>query len=1108
MKKKALLVLLPALAMALAGCSGTSSADDDEETSEQGGGGTLPEGVTEADFGTLSAPVTIAQAKALLDKLDPNKGGDTFAGYRLYVKGIVSANAAYDSSYGNYGYAYIADETAEDFSINKFILASGVSGDWTAKNSMKGKQVVASGYACIYTDKSGNQKYEITSLHDAEKDDDKAQVHSIAEPPMPTDVNYGTLENPLSVSQAIAEINKFPAKTTDQPLYVTGTVKSNTEYSTQYSNLDIVITDGQNDFTLFRVTAIPGMTIADVGEDGLVGATVIAHAISTYYSQASKYETNANPTLDVFSLPASDIEFSTHSINLNTESPAEDLDLSQYVNFLPAGAQPVEVVYAIVTEDSPVTINSETGVLDLTQVESDGSVLVSVTIKGTAKTDSMTVNYTVPQAGQITSFALSSEAEEFFFNGSEEQKRADINITNVLPQEHEEEFAVAEVKNTGTEQAPVWSAVAPEEAKVDVELNGAQDGLTVALKGSVEAVGSTLVRVYPADHIENGKNIVITISEFVDYGTFDDPLSISEVIALIEAGKASGHEIYVTGTIDSASYNTSKSDYTLWINDGEGHRFEFYGATLAAGLGDYSEHPEELVGAVIVGHASTAQKYTPQAGDPIYEFNKNCVVDSIGFPQISELSWKNEGVFDVGAGDTLDLSEKVVKTGFGDVTFELVEDSLPEGVTFDTTNGVLVIPSVVEDSIIHVIAKAGEVTSDPCTINISSAAIVIDYGTQESPLSVSEALALVNAHVGSGEQTAEKVYMRGVVKSNGSWSSQYSNFNNGTVLTDLDDSSVEITAWQVGTDVTEYQTGAENCLVGYKVTVWGIIENGSHGIQFVGKGASKLMDFEAPAISALAFGADSYSKTVNGTDEATFDAASKLNITGKTGTLVWSVTDPTDPADDKVKVLDASVGTVTIYSDVTDRTVTIRVELDEDPTIFAECDLVITVDEGGGGGSLIEQVAYTLDGTQTGGTNGYATVSDIEQNGISWGVTANTTMNPWRFGGKNLSGELRTAASKSAVSEENITKVVVNTGTATITVDSVKLYVGTAEGLKDVSELSLAFVASSALTFERPESADWSNRYFTIVFEVTETSGSNKYVQLSSVEFYAMLPEA
>ena len=49
-----------------------------------------------------------------------------------------------------------------------------------------------------------------------------------------------------------------------------------------------------------------------------------------------------------------------------------------------------------------------------------------------------------------------------------------------------------------------------------------------------------------------------------------------------------------------------------------------------------------------------------------------------------------------------------------------------------------------------------------------------------------------------------------------------------------------------------------------------------------------------------------------------------------------------------------------------------------------------------------EVVTYTLDGTQPGGSNGYATESEINQNGIKWMVTGNTDISPWRIGGKNL----------------------------------------------------------------------------------------------------------
>ena len=91
----------------------------------------------------------------------------------------------------------------------------------------------------------------------------------------------------------------------------------------------------------------------------------------------------------------------------------------------------------------------------------------------------------------------------------------------------------------------------------------------------------------------------------------------------------------------------------------------------------------------------------------------------------------------------------------------------------------------------------------------------------------------------------------------------------------------------------------------------------------------------------------------------------------------------------------------------------------------------------GWGQTRTEVVAYTLDGTQTGGTNGYATESEITQNNITWMVTANTDINPWRFGGKNLSEEDRPAYTTTALTSNstNITKVVVTNGTATATVN-------------------------------------------------------------------------
>ena len=85
----------------------------------------------------------------------------------------------------------------------------------------------------------------------------------------------------------------------------------------------------------------------------------------------------------------------------------------------------------------------------------------------------------------------------------------------------------------------------------------------------------------------------------------------------------------------------------------------------------------------------------------------------------------------------------------------------------------------------------------------------------------------------------------------------------------------------------------------------------------------------------------------------------------------------------------------------------------------------------GAGGSLWaeETVAYTLDGTVTGGTNGYAEASNIDQNGLSWSVVGNTTQSPWRIGGKSLTKVDRTLYSKTAMNDA-ISKIEVEVGGA------------------------------------------------------------------------------
>ena len=150
-----------------------------------------------------------------------------------------------------------------------------------------------------------------------------------------------------------------------------------------------------------------------------------------------------------------------------------------------------------------------------------------------------------------------------------------------------------------------------------------------------------------------------------------------------------------------------------------------------------------------------------------------------------------------------------------------------------------------------------------------------------------------------------------------------------------------------------------------------------------------------------------------------------------------------------------------------------------------------------------EVVAYTLDGSVTGGSNGYATESEITQGDLTWMVTGNTTMNPWRIGGKSLTEVERPLYSTGTISDD-ITKVVVTHGTAAnVTVNSMTLIVSSnADFSSPTSTVTGEFVASGETTFNRPTGDDWSSKYYKLVYNLTISATSNKYLQFVSAEFY------
>ena len=234
-------------------------------------------------------------------------------------------------------------------------------------------------------------------------------------------------------------------------------------------------------------------------------------------------------------------------------------------------------------------------------------------------------------------------------------------------------------------------------------------------------------------------------------------------------------------------------------------------------------------------------------------------------------------------------------------------------------------------------------------------------------------------------------------------------------------------------------------------------------------------------------------------------ASSDPDVTAVTNNITYSKTDE----DGVITSLNASTGVVTLSGNTGSAIVTATFEGDGSYK-RASTSYTITVTEAGGGESPTLQ--YTLDGTDSSqGTNGYATESSITQSEIDWIAVANTTINPWRFGGKNISNENRVVYSTTAIAS-NITSIEVESGTATATVNSLTITVhgsdtDAASGVNAIATKSVTSgITSSTVTLTKEDETSWAGKYYRIVYNVT-CGGSNQYIQFKSAKFYGYDPE-
>lgn len=172
------------------------------------------------------------------------------------------------------------------------------------------------------------------------------------------------------------------------------------------------------------------------------------------------------------------------------------------------------------------------------------------------------------------------------------------------------------------------------------------------------------------------------------------------------------------------------------------------------------------------------------------------------------------------------------------------------------------------------------------------------------------------------------------------------------------------------------------------------------------------------------------------------------------------------------------------------------------PAAEVTCDVTVKAASQGGDEKVPSTTAcYILDGTQTGGNNGYDKESEITQNNITWGVVGNTTMSPWRIGGKSITNEDRNVYTKTAYPSE-LSKIEFISGTNNLTWNSLTLEYSTNIDFTNSQKITASEIgAAKTITFA-PEGGFPANCYFRFIVNVTVSGNSNKFLQLSAIKFY------
>ena len=233
------------------------------------GGSDTPTPTPSGNHGTAEAPLTVAQAIALID-------AETTIS-EAYVKGKISQIDSYSDQYKSITY-WISDDGGTTTQLQVY-SGKGLNGaDFSAKEDLTvGQTVVVKGKLKKY-----NTTYEFDKTSSIISIEGQGSGGGES-------ANHGTAEAPLTVVQAIALID---AESTIDEAYVKGKISQIDSYSSQYKSITYWISDDGGTTTQLQVYSGKGLNGADFSakEDLTVGQTVVVKGKLKKYNTTYEFD--------------------------------------------------------------------------------------------------------------------------------------------------------------------------------------------------------------------------------------------------------------------------------------------------------------------------------------------------------------------------------------------------------------------------------------------------------------------------------------------------------------------------------------------------------------------------------------------------------------------------------------------------------------------------------------------------------------------------------------------------------------------------------------------------------------------------------------------------